>query len=219
MDQANLGERLIDQYSWATPDDRAIRILKNFSPLIEIGCGSNAYWCSIMQRPGIDIVGYDIKPETGGLLSHPSGVSPAIGRFPVRKGGPNVLENDDNRNRTLFLCYADDDINENSPLLSDGSPMSLGSACLRHYRGQYVVHVGETFLDSCLAMDQAPWGRSSSPEFQQQLAAEFHCVLHVTLPSWLHVRDSLTVWKRSETCTIVFAAEGDDDQDEEIEYR
>jgi hypothetical protein len=45
------------------------------------------------------------------------------------------------------------------------------------------------------------------------LAAEFHCLLKVSLSNWLHVRDSISVWKRSETCTIVFAADDDDDED------
>jgi hypothetical protein len=38
----------------------------------------------------------------------------------------------------------------------------------------------------------------------------------------LHTRDTISVWKRSETCAIVFAADKEEDspeEDEEVEYR
>jgi len=239
MEQAEIGEELVNQYSWATPDERALKILKEFSPLVEIGCGRNAYWCRFMRAHGVDVVGYDREPHEGGIIQSgkPTGEHQKFENlsFKVYKGGPEMLRLDENSKRTLFLCYPDetagnehrdgdafkekignDDSDEN-----DSQP-SLGSACLEHYQGEYVIHVGELFCDASLSMDQAPWGRSSSPEFQQQLAAEFHCVLRVGLPGWLHVRDTLTVWKRSEVCTLVFAAEDedeDDEEEEEVEYR
>jgi hypothetical protein len=250
MEQADLGESLVNKYSWATPDERAFSILRHFDPLIEIGCGSNAYWCRQMVAEGIDIVGYDVSPDQGGKIKASGGMQTD---FTVYKGGPEVLALKENANRTLFLCYPDesddvvlpkkeddddeegdddddDDDNEEEDYNDDNenAPVSMGAACLEYYEGDYVVHVGELFSDSNLSMDQAPWGRSSSPELQQQLAAEFHCLLKVSLPNWLHVRDSISVWKRSETCTIVFAADDDDDgedgdgedqQDEEVQYR
>lgn len=219
MEQAELGERLVNSYSWATPDARAIRILKHFAPIIELGSGQG-YWLQVMKKFGIDAVGYDLDPEKGGkILQGTSQKSHCI----VRKGGPKVLERSDNLRRTLFLCYPDETIASDDSPDSKGKhdpPRSLGSSCLQHYSGEYVIHVGELFLDSTLSMDQAPWGRSSSPDFQEQLAAQFHCVLKVGLPSWLHVRDTLSVWKRSKTCSMVFEAdEGDEDGDEEYEYR
>ena len=59
--------------------------------------------------------------------------------------------------------------------------------------------------------------RSSSGEFQQRLAAEYHCILKMKLKhNWLHVRDSLSVWKRSETCCMAFENDdGDDDDDDD----
>ena len=63
-------------------------------------------------------------------------------------------------------------------------------------------------------MDQAPFGRSSSGEFQVRLASEFHCILKMRLlNNWIHVRDTLSVWKRSETCCLAF--EGSDDEESE----
>ena len=223
MQQADLGEELVQEYAWATPDARALKVLRHFSPLIEIGCGAKAYWYRMMQSAGIDVVGYDADPNKGGSIRPKAETTVSSGPskqadFQVRQGGPSVLKK--HSNRTLFLCYPDED-NEHATLKHpDGTPMSLGSECLHYYKGTYVIHVGELFSDAPLAMDQAPWGRSSSREFQEQLAAQFHCVLHISLQSWLHVRDSLSVWKRSETCTLVFAAEdGEESDDEEIEFR
>ena len=218
MQQAELGESLVQQYAWATPDARAMAILKHFSPVAEIGCGANAYWCQQMVQHGIDVVGFDRAPDRGGQIGEKT-TTPSAGHFAVRKGGPEVLAK--HSDRTLFLCYPDEDdyVDPDYDVEEDGPPMSTGAQCLQHYEGDHVIHVGELFLDATLSIDQAPWGRSSSPEFQQMLAAEFHCILHVRLPSWLHTKDSLSVWKRSEKCSIVFAADDEDDEDEEFEYR
>ena len=233
--QATLGERLINQYAWATPNREAIRILQHFSPIVEVGCGANAYWCRQMQAAGVDCRGYDVAPDRGGLVPQEDEEEQTVKQshkrpltnFCVRKGGPDVLTR--HSDRTLFLCYPDE-----GHIGTDGADeesredtvmaFSMAAQCLQYYKGAYVIHVGELLATgSCLAQnDQAPWGRSSSAEFQERLATEFHCVLCLELPNWLHTRDRLTVWKRSKTTTIVFAADeddDDDDSDEEVEYR
>ena len=203
---------LVNRYAWAIPSPDALRIVKAFAPIVEIGCGSNAYWASCMQREGIDVVAYDINVETGGKIqrkgegpkqSQRQSKAPSL----VRQGGPSKLK--EHSDRTLFLCYPDEE--------GEG----IGAQCLEHFTGTHVIHVGETIWDATLSKDQCPWGRSSGSLFQQRLANEFHCLLKVELPNWLHVRDTISVWKRSATCTIVYAAESDDedDQDEEEEYR
>lgn len=201
---------MVNQYAWATPSPHALKILKEFSPIVEVGCGANAYWASCMKEAGIDVVAFDMKVDTGGKIkpNHSEGKDQgsASNSF-VQQGGPTSLKK--HKDRALFLCYPDED--------GEG----MGEQCLEHYAGKYVIHVGESFLDANLSMDQAPWGRSSSSEFQTRLAAEYHCILKVELPSWLHVRDSISVWKRSQTSTIVFGADSDeeDEEEEEVEYR
>lgn len=37
------GNSLIEKYSWAIPDNNTLNIIKEFSPLIELGAG-NGYW-------------------------------------------------------------------------------------------------------------------------------------------------------------------------------
>jgi hypothetical protein len=48
MQQADVGEKLVNRYSWATPDEQAMRILKHFSPIIEIASGQG-YWLEMMR--------------------------------------------------------------------------------------------------------------------------------------------------------------------------
>jgi hypothetical protein len=53
MEQADLGEELVNKCSWATPDERAFSVLRHLIPSSR--CGSNAYWCRQMIAEGIDI--------------------------------------------------------------------------------------------------------------------------------------------------------------------
>lgn len=240
MDQADVGEELVNRYAWATPTDAALKVLHHFSPLVEMGCGSNAYWARQLmewtkrndkQQHPIDIVAYDVNVQEGGKIHTGNGLTTKgndsatavdMSGLIVRQGGPDVLSDPDEveSNRTLFLCYPDDedvaDDDDNSSEIR-----SFGWHCLDHYTGEYVIHVGELgLLDANLSLEQAPWGRSTSAEFQQRLASEFHCLLKMQLPSWVHVRDTLSVWKRSELCTMVFAAEDEEgEDDEEVHYR
>jgi len=203
--------------------------------IVEIGCGANAYWARMMRKEGIDVMAYDFSLGDGGQITpdEKGGNSKSKKRkmddstrsaktfedgFVMHQGGPEVLATKKNKNRTLFLCYPDEDVMEEEDADADSESMSMGAACLENFKGDTVIHVGELFSDT-LSMDQAPWGRSSGPEFQQRLASEYHCILKAKLSNWLHVSDTISVWKRTELCCIVFQGEGGDDGDEEVEYR
>ena len=243
MEQAEIGEGLVNRYAWSTPTNECLQIFREFSPIVEIGCGSNAYWTKYMkQTADIDVVAYDMNVQEGGkILSKATTTITTAGanektkkhkkksssNFVVRKGGSEVLKLPELKNHTLFLCYPDE---EDAPIPDDddeqerSQPLSFGWQCLNEYNGTHVIHVGELGVlgDATQNMEQSPWGRSSSAEFQQRLASEFHCIAKLPLPNWLHVRDSISVWKRSEICQMVFAADTDDEEDDEdeiIEYR
>ena len=228
MQQADLGS--VDRYAWATPDRRALQILHHFCPLIEIGCGARAYWCrQMIARYGTDsMVGFDVAPLTGGTIAASTKREKRQRTednkdWSVQLGGPEVLSLPEHRHRTLFLCYPDE---------NDGPDpeYSLAADCLQRYTGDIVIHVGELMSLSTpiRGRDTAPYGRSSAPEFQERLFSEFHCLLQVALPNWLHAQDTLTVWKRStDTTTIVFDNENEnpdgsdepDGEDDEVVYR
>ena len=248
MEQAEIGERLVNKFSWATPTETSFRVLRHFSPLVEMGCGSNAYWIRQLlewdhdqqqkqQQNGdakpIDIIGFDGDIHSGGKISSLSAhkkdknmddkktmvLNSSPGKnFIVQRGGPEVLSDPQivNKDRSLFLCYPDDEDIVIDGEDNGGTIQSFGWNCLDNFQGQYIIHVGELIMaDNNLSYDQAPWGRSSSPEFQQRLMSEYHCIYKITLPNWVHVRDTLTVWKRTELCTMVFAASDDEDNHED----
>ncbi|KAL3799632.1 hypothetical protein ACHAWO_008948 [Cyclotella atomus] len=241
--QADLGEKLVNKYAWATPDARLLKIFQHFSPIVEVGCGSNAYWARWMHDYGdVDVIAFDVSLESGGKInakdnkkkkkSKDSGGT-KMGGLTIRQGGPTVLSHDpDTRDRTLFLCYPDEEEYKESDSedeedryngndINDSKPKSMAAACLEHFTGSTIIHVGELFGDT-LGLDQSPWGRSSSCEFQERLAAEYHCILKMkSQNNWLHVRDTLSVWKRSETCAMVYEndSDGEDESAEEDHYK
>lgn len=188
-----LGKPLCDKYAWAVPDPKALRILAEFSPLIEIGSGK-AYWASLLSKSpySADIVCYDKyeieKPWTT-----------------VHQGGPEILQNKKiSRGRNLFLCYPDE-------------AESMAIQCLQHYQGEYIIHVGELIITGgTLSQIQSPWGRTSTSEFQVTLMENFHCVLITEIPTFPFSSDHISVWKRTQT---VFGKEShfEDDSEEEKE--
>ena len=312
--QAQLGEQLVNQYSWATPPPNRKKletIFQHFSPLVEIGCGANAYWSNLLNNNNnhIDIIAYDMAPQSGGQIKFQNtnekkrninGELKSSSSIPVLQGGPEVLNDPTMKNRTLFLCYPDehdyieehdkdDDDNDednqedekpmsieefkqqiavsdiqshnddsdcdvDDPEQLDNSddekkpltieefqkqvllfkdddeeeeeqifiPKSMGYQCLENYKGNVIIHVGELmdidYGTLCMDSSQAPWGRSSSSDFQQKLMTEYHCIFKMPLTNWLHTRDTLTIWKRSQSCTLYLGDDdGSEDADEEQE--
>jgi hypothetical protein len=73
-----VGNSLVDKYSWAIPNDQALNIISQFSPIVEIGSGKG-YWASLLRKIGVDILCYDlhIPDETW---------------TQVLKGGPKVIK-------------------------------------------------------------------------------------------------------------------------------
>ena len=278
-EQAELGEGCVNDFAWATPDNRALNIIKHFSStsgsdssgVVEIGCGANAYWSRQMHDSGINVLAFDAQINQGGKINNSNDDDHEDDNdddenneknnkkrkydnvnatksdtdnnddndnekkcfedgFAIYKGGPEVLSSNSNfkdmDKRVLFLCYPDEDVyiqdvkdddNEND---EESAPTTMGAVCLEHFQGDTIIHVGELVGDT-ISMDQAPWGRSSGAEFQQRLCAEYHCLIKAKLTNWLHVRDTISVWKRSKSCSIVFQGEDDDedDKDEEVEYK
>ena len=167
-----LGAAMCEKYSWAIPDSTTLRILKHFSPLIEIGAGKG-YIAKLLKDEGADIVAFDRE------------VDKTSGWTKVEIGGPEKLSENAAAGRNLFLCYPDED-------------SSMANPCLDNFIGDYVVHIGELISTGQISSPQAPWGRTSSADFQTSLMTDFHCVLVYELPAFPFSRDCITVWKRTE---------------------
>jgi hypothetical protein len=186
-----LGKPLCEEFSWAIPDYRALKILQNFSPLIEIGCGNNYWGWLLKQMSNKILVGFDKCIETSCWDE-------------VHRGGPEVLKEQKYRNHNLFLCYPDE--NE-----------SLAIQCLENYTGEFILHVGELFVTGgTLSYPQCPWGRTTSSDFQVALAEDFHCVLMAPIPRFPFSSDCISVWKRTKWVIGKQSALGRDPQNIDI---
>jgi hypothetical protein len=149
-----LGEPLLKKFAWAIPDQIALNICQKFPSLIEIGAGKG-YWASLMQQQGINISPYDIQP-------------PSECWTKVKHGDPSILIKKRKKfapNSALFLCYPDEGASVGIECLSNILDSTAGDPhdpfC------QYIIHVGELIHTGCASgSPQAPWGRSSSPDFQ-----------------------------------------------------
>ena len=166
-----IGNAMCEKYAWAVPDSRALKILKHFGPLIEIGAGKG-YFAKLLSESGVDIIAFDREADENSWAD-------------VRIGGPKQLSKKIAKGRNLFLCYPDED-------------SSMACPCLEHFDGEYVIHIGELTLTGTLSSPQAPWGRTSSADFQVSLMQEYHCVLVAELPAFPFSRDCVSVWKRTE---------------------
>ena len=194
-----LGEPQCKLYSWAIPDERSLNILSRFGPLIEIGAGKG-YWSRLLKDRGVDIIAFDkyvysdrslrfdaLKHnfEMISLLSHVKLWTN------IYKGGPSVLKRTcinkyKNVGRNLFLCYPD-----------EGEEMS--ALCLNFFQGDVIIHVGELISTGTLSgYPQAPFGRTTSSEFNVLLCESFHCILSASIPRFPFSNDCITVWKRTK---------------------
>lgn len=225
-------EETMARYSWAIPDDRALRICAAYSPLVEMGAGAG-YWARLLRERGVDVTAFDC--DTGDA-TRAAGVA-AAPWTEVLQGGPEDAARFPGH--ALLLMYPDDleaheetqEEDAEGGASEDGEDgglerLPLSVATLAAYKGDTVIHVGEWMGETLtLSMEgQAlpdipyPWGRSTDPRFQTLLAATFHKVLQAPLPNWGSVSNTITVWKRTATAVI----EGDRyayvPADERIEY-
>lgn len=120
---------MVRDYAWAVPDEEAIRILVEHSPLVEVGAGLG-YWAALIADRGGDVVCYETNPDpsSNGFISDKGPW------FDIYVGGPASAA--DHPDRTLFLCW---------PPYQD--PFAYETLCA--YRGDRFIYVGEYVGGSC----------------------------------------------------------------------
>jgi len=166
---------MAEKYAWAIPDERALRIIEEFSPIVEMGAG-RGYWAALLRLRGVDTVAYDINL--------PGPHDQWQNWTTVLRGGPDKLEK--HADRTLLLCYPDD---------FEDSSESVACSSLLNFKGNCCIHIGELMGDSLCR--PGCWGRTTSEDAQTFLNTAFHCILKVPIPSWNTSRDTISVWKRT----------------------
>jgi hypothetical protein len=115
---------LAQRFSYVVPDDRALSMLADLGPLVEMGAGTG-YWAYRLRALGVDIVAFDLAPPDGARPNRYHPMSPT--RTKVIAGDHTVLAA--YPDRALMLCWP--------PLFS-----SLGE-CLTYYAGNIVALIGD----------------------------------------------------------------------------
>ncbi|OQR84505.1 hypothetical protein ACHHYP_13300 [Achlya hypogyna] len=168
-------------YSVAIPHPDALKAIAAHAPLVEIGAGLG-YWSSLLLKLKADVVPFDKQAK----LKWSAGTAPAdddevietldavVPPFTkVYEGGPEVLELSALKGRTLFLCAP--------------PQTSLARDALRHYKGRYLVYVGEWY------------GETGDRQFECDVMKSFKLVQRVALPNWTDTAHELTIWDRKAT--------------------
>lgn len=159
-----------NRWSWAVPNEEALSELVRLSPIVEIGAGTG-YWAHLLRSMGADVVAYDASPPDTSLCNvwHP-GASSTHTRVDVGNEEMAARHPD----RTLFLCW---------PPRGD-----MARKCLRHYRGETLVVVGEPSFGTC-----------ADATFGEELLRNFILSGTIQIPRWICINDVMMVWKRRET--------------------
>jgi hypothetical protein len=109
-------------YSWAIPNDEALKTIEVYQPIVEIGAGSG-YWAFLLRSyRRAEIVAYDGFSSKFGYKQEDTWTK-------VERGGPEVLQ-EYGPGWNLFLCW---------PPYDD----PFADECLQAFNGNFVIYIGE----------------------------------------------------------------------------
>jgi SAM-dependent methyltransferase len=156
------------QYSYAVPNEAALRVLVKHSPIVELGAGTG-YWAALATQVGADVIAFDIAPPVlGDERNHYHKNRQLF--FHVQEG--DVAKAAECPNRTLFLCWP--------PYSED-----MAHRALLAHAGQTVIYVGE-----------GQGGCTGDDAFHELLESSFECIETVHIPQWYGLHDWMSVWRR-----------------------
>jgi hypothetical protein len=166
LDPIALRRPACHRYSWAIPDQAALKALVALGPLVEIGAGKG-YWAAQVARLGGDVVAYDVALPGPCNVWHPN----AGTFFLVRQAGAEVAGQ--HPDRALFLCWP--------PYGEDPDPALLALLAYEAAGGRCVAYIGED-----------DGGCTAGPGFFERLAV-WQEVQSVVLPQWPGIHDDLRI--------------------------
>ncbi len=168
-------QRWVKEFSWAVPTDESILAIKNLvveqglDGVVEMGAGTG-YWASCLAQVNVSCVCYD---------SFYWKVKPSHFHFKVEKGGPPKVAQ--YPNHALFLCWPPLSLHTKKM----GRPNLMGSKSLQHYKGDWVIYVGED-EDGCTGDDEM-W-KILNEKYEQHSYAEVY--------NFDGIHDSLFIYRR-----------------------
>jgi hypothetical protein len=107
---------LVKSFSWAIPNDEAIRCCVQQSPILEIGAGTG-YWAHLVQKAGGKIIPTDKEVDKGHWL-------------PIREFDHTIAANEESNYYTLMLCW---------PPYSS----TMAYEAVSKWKGNTLIYIGE----------------------------------------------------------------------------
>lgn len=186
-------------YSWAVPNDEALRIIRKWSPrgVVEMGAGTG-YWSHLLSETGLDVYPFDRHPThekapnpqhmIGGGMNERTGNENAWINPPsfcqVHAGGAETLAA--YSQQTLLLCWPPAEAERGV----ETQVRFFAWECLRKYRGDALIFVGE---------EENSQVATAGDRFFGHLRSNWSCEEAVSIPQWPCSRDRLSVWLRQAT--------------------
>jgi hypothetical protein len=166
IDLHGIRDEFIAKFGFAILNDEAIEAMREFAPILEVGCGS-AYWSYELNKAGILTIATD--PGTGHYAEI---ISCGMPWMPMKRlKGVEAVES--HQAHTLLIVWP------------DLGPLSWSSETLAAYRGQTVIYVGE-YEGGC----------TGDERFHEILHDEFAESGEVLIPTFPGIHDSLQIWPR-----------------------
>ncbi len=152
--------RLREKYAYSAPSPKLLRLIAEYSPLIEMGAG-NGYLASLLRAMGADIVALDAFPVEEGNNWF---FNTSVFGFPTSRGSSwttvikgNAASLDEFSDRVLLLCWP------------PRNAMAIES--LTHFKGHQIILIANK---SCCA----------NAKFYDMLDKNWHLQLEVNTDSW-----------------------------------
>jgi hypothetical protein len=164
-------DRYVHMFSFAVPAEGALKMIEQYSPIVEVGAGSG-YWAWLLRNRGVEIAAYDPHPYDGRPARENSGPGYRwrIKWTPIEKGTHRMVKR--HPDRALLLIWP----NYNN---------TWAERALNLYKGDTVIYIGES-QGGCCATD----------EFFRTLYSEWDQTDEVPIPQWDGMHDHMSVHKR-----------------------
>lgn len=157
---------MVRKYSWAVPNENALKTISEYGPVVEIGAGGG-YWSALLRKRGVDVIAYDALPSESGRNSY---TYKAESWTEVLSGTESTAAY--HPDRALMLCWPPD-------------KDEMAWRALRVYTGNTLIYIGEE-----------PPACTADERFHELLKQNWKLEKRIDIPQWYLINDSLFVYTR-----------------------
>lgn len=157
---------MVRKYSWAIPNENALKTIADYGPIVEIGAGGG-YWSALLRKRGVDVIAYDALPSESGRNSY---TYKADSWTEVLSGTESTAAY--HPDRALMLCWPPD-------------KDEMAWRATRAYTGNTLIYIGEE-----------PPACTADERFHELLKQGWKLERRVDLPQWYLINDYLFVYSR-----------------------